>query len=122
MTKQKRSTIAHFINTTPDETADTWELLGAGINSLVMNYNANVVSETRFIKTRQILPLKAMHPPSRWNNMFTQEMMPTITSTACARLDRQRLKMRKRKLSRCANTKPPIRQAQTIPLLNGHAA
>jgi hypothetical protein len=46
MTKQKRSTIAHFINSTPDETADTWELLGPGINSLVMNYNANVVSET----------------------------------------------------------------------------
>jgi hypothetical protein len=46
MTKQKRTTIAHFINSTPDETADTWELLGAGINSLTMNYNANVVSET----------------------------------------------------------------------------
>lgn len=46
MTKQKRSTIAHFINSTPDETAATYELLGVGIMSLEMSYNPNVVSET----------------------------------------------------------------------------
>lgn len=45
MSKQKRSTIAHFINSTPDETAATWELLGYGITSLVMNYNPNTVTE-----------------------------------------------------------------------------
>ena len=45
MPKAKRSTIAHFINSTPDETAATYELLGYGITSLVMNYNPNAVTE-----------------------------------------------------------------------------
>jgi hypothetical protein len=45
MSRQKRSTIAHFLNSTPDESAETWELLGDGITSLVMNYNPNTVEE-----------------------------------------------------------------------------
>lgn len=45
MAKQKRSTIAHFLNSTPDESAATYELLGLGITSLVMNYNPNTVTE-----------------------------------------------------------------------------
>lgn len=45
MTKQKRSTVAHFLNSTPDETNATYELLGLGITSLTMNYNPNTVTE-----------------------------------------------------------------------------
>lgn len=45
MSKEKRSTIAHFLNSTPDETAATYELLGAGITALTMNYNPNTVTE-----------------------------------------------------------------------------
>lgn len=45
MPKAKRSTLAHFINSTPDETAATYELLGAGVTSLEMNYNPNTVTE-----------------------------------------------------------------------------
>jgi len=45
MSKQKRSTIAHFLNTTPDETAATYDLLGDGITELVMNYNPTTVTE-----------------------------------------------------------------------------
>lgn len=45
MAKQKRSTIAHFLNSTPDETTPTYELLGSGITSLTMNYNPNTVTE-----------------------------------------------------------------------------
>jgi hypothetical protein len=45
MAKQKRSTIAHFLNTTPTETTATYKKLGDGITSLTMNYNPNTVTE-----------------------------------------------------------------------------
>ena len=45
MAKQKRSAIAHFLNSTPDESAATYEKFGSGITSLTMNYNPNTVTE-----------------------------------------------------------------------------
>lgn len=41
----KRENIAHLINSTPDETAATYELLGLGIKDLTMNYNPTTESE-----------------------------------------------------------------------------
>jgi hypothetical protein len=45
MAKTKRSLIRHFMNTTPDETAATYDLLGDGITDLTMQYNPNTVTE-----------------------------------------------------------------------------
>lgn len=45
MAKQKRSMIAHFLNTTPTDTADTYDKLGDGITELTMQYNPNTVTE-----------------------------------------------------------------------------
>lgn len=45
MGKETRSAIAHFINSTPDETNPTYELLGLGITALTMEYNPNTVTE-----------------------------------------------------------------------------
>jgi len=40
MGEKKRSDVAHYVNSTPSETADTWELLGEGISSAQMSMNA----------------------------------------------------------------------------------
>lgn len=45
MAKEKRSRIRHFLNTTPDETNPTYDLLGDGITELTMQYNPNTVTE-----------------------------------------------------------------------------
>jgi hypothetical protein len=45
MGKEKRSNIRHFLNSTPDASAATYELLGDGITELTMNYNPNVETE-----------------------------------------------------------------------------
>lgn len=45
MAKQKRSQVRHFINSTPDETEATYELLGDGITNLSMQYNPKTVTE-----------------------------------------------------------------------------
>lgn len=45
MAKQKRSSIAHFLNTTPTESTEDYALLGDGITELVMNYNPNTTTE-----------------------------------------------------------------------------
>lgn len=45
MAESKRSLIAHYINSTPDVTADAWELLGEGISALTMNYNPQTTTE-----------------------------------------------------------------------------
>ena len=39
MTEQKRSTIAHYLNTTPSATNPTWDLLGLGVSSARMGMN-----------------------------------------------------------------------------------
>lgn len=39
MAETKRSLIAHYVNSTPSATADTWELLGEGVESAQMAMN-----------------------------------------------------------------------------------
>jgi hypothetical protein len=45
MGKEIRSKLRHFINSTPTDSADAWELLNLGITDLTMNYNPNVEDE-----------------------------------------------------------------------------
>ena len=46
MARITRSLVAHYLDSTPDETAATYELFGDGISDLTMNYNPNVSTET----------------------------------------------------------------------------
>lgn len=39
MAETKRSLIAHYVNSTPSATADTWELIGEGVESAQMAMN-----------------------------------------------------------------------------------
>lgn len=39
MAETKRSLVAHYVNSTPSATADTWELVGEGVSSAQMTMN-----------------------------------------------------------------------------------
>lgn len=45
MTEAKRSLIAHYVNSTPEDSADVWELMGEGISTLTFNYNPQSATE-----------------------------------------------------------------------------
>jgi hypothetical protein len=46
MTEQKRSKLAHFLNTTPSATAPTYKRVGNGVVTATMNYGPKTTSET----------------------------------------------------------------------------
>ena len=45
MPESKRSLVAHYVNSTPTATAETWELLGEGISNAQMAMNPQVTTE-----------------------------------------------------------------------------
>lgn len=46
MTEQKRSKLAHFLNTTPAATTPTYKKIGNGVTTATMNYNPQTTTET----------------------------------------------------------------------------
>lgn len=45
MAETKRSLIAHFVDTTPDETTETYSKIGEGVSDGAMSYNPNTETE-----------------------------------------------------------------------------
>ena len=45
MTEQKRSKVAHYLNTTPLATAETWDLIGSGVSSAQMDMSPQESTE-----------------------------------------------------------------------------
>lgn len=46
MSEQKRSKLAHFVNTTPSATVPTYKRVGNGVTTGTMNYNPQTTTET----------------------------------------------------------------------------